>query len=270
MGAGINSLAGRMYVSFNTSMEGGDLYNRTPTQCTLRAGDANGAVAQSIDRVVVHGSGFTYAGPNHHLAAGEVVSLEVFHGTTLVGRVTNLFMNAVDFQSAVDNFHHGQPWFPAIFETFQGSSGNDVFIDNNFSNDLFGKGGNDTINGMGGDDFIDGGTGINHLHGGPGFDSFFFRTVHGIDIIDDFTTGVDSIELSRAAFGAGIGPVGPLAPGKIQFGVAAATHPGTRFFVQPDGDFYYDANGSGAGHAVLIGKFIHGHLPHAGDFDVIA
>ena len=55
-----------------------------------------------------------------------------------------------------------------------------------------------TINGLGGEDYIDGGPGTNHLHGGAGFDSFFFRTVHGIDIINAFTTGVDE-QYSAAA-----------------------------------------------------------------------
>ncbi|RYG87095.1 MAG: hypothetical protein EON59_08375 [Alphaproteobacteria bacterium] len=65
------------------------------------------------------------------------------------------------------------------------------------------RGGNDTINGAGGNDTIIGGTSYDTLTGGTGNDTFAFASAAEIgdrpgarDVITDFTTGQDKIDLS--------------------------------------------------------------------------
>ena len=105
-----------------------------------------------------------------------------------------------------------------MLERVSGTSGNDVLVGGQTSDHLDGKGGNDTIIGRGGDDTLVGGTGVDTLTGGAGADTFVFRTIDdsakGIsgyvnnvtlgwqsgqgqrDIITDFTSGTDKIDIS--------------------------------------------------------------------------
>ncbi len=71
-----------------------------------------------------------------------------------------------------------------------------------------GRGGNDRLDGGGGDDFLHGGAGDDLLRGGSGVDTFRFDDDSGgFDTIQDFSRGVDRLELDidettfRTAFG---------------------------------------------------------------------
>ncbi len=59
-------------------------------------------------------------------------------------------------------------------------------------------GGDDLVRGNGGRDFIDGGGGADVLFGGGGKDTFAFRNNSGDDIVRDFRSGKDVLDLSRA------------------------------------------------------------------------
>ena len=81
-----------------------------------------------------------------------------------------------------------------------GEADNDVLYGNQDSDALYGGVGNDTLYGGQGDDFIIGGAGADVLFGNLGIDTFqYFATsdspVGGSDLIADFTSGVDKIEL---------------------------------------------------------------------------
>ncbi len=76
---------------------------------------------------------------------------------------------------------------------------------------LYGGAGDDVINGGAGDDLIfggegndtiRGGTGDDTLRGGEGADVFEFFANQGVDVIQDFETGVDTIALDETTFGA--------------------------------------------------------------------
>ena len=81
-----------------------------------------------------------------------------------------------------------------------GGADNDVLYGNQDSDSLYGGAGGDALYGGQGDDFIIGGAGADVLFGNLGADTFqYFATsdspVGGSDLIADFTSGVDKIEL---------------------------------------------------------------------------
>ena len=75
--------------------------------------------------------------------------------------------------------------------TILGGGGNDV---------LSGGGGTDTISGGGGVDTISGGAGNDSLFGGAGADRFVFDHGTGHDLVGDFATGSDQLDLSAFGF----------------------------------------------------------------------
>jgi Ca2+-binding RTX toxin-like protein len=115
------------------------------------------------------------------------------------------------------------------------------------NNDLVGNAGNNVLIGLGGRD---------NLFGGAGADAFVFNmglnAATNVDHIQDYAVGTDRIRLDDAVF-KGIGaPNLTMNPGAFVSG-PAATAPGHRIVYNPgDGHLSYDADGSGAGAAILF------------------
>ncbi|MGR4893621.1 M10 family metallopeptidase C-terminal domain-containing protein, partial [Sphingopyxis sp. LARHCG72] len=93
----------------------------------------------------------------------------------------------------------------AFADTLTGGTGNDWLSGLGGADILYGGIGNDSLNGGEGDDRLDGGTGNDILDGGAGNDTlrggagndvFLFDMLRGSDIIADFRTGQDRIDLS--------------------------------------------------------------------------
>ncbi|MEI6642385.1 MAG: M10 family metallopeptidase [Novosphingobium sp.] len=131
----------------------------------------------------------------------------------------------------------------------QGGAGGDLIRGGLGTDTLEGGAGNDKLIGNAGDDRLIGGTGVDRLIGGAGRDTFVFdalpTSARERDVIGDFVSGSDHIELSRAAF-AGV------LPGELVLG-AVAEHPGDHLlYNQASGLLLYDADGSGVGAAVEI------------------
>ena len=135
-------------------------------------------------------------------------------------------------------------------DSFVGGSGNDSFV---------GNGGNDTLQGGGGNDRLAGGLGNDTLTGGAQNDTFVFDTalniLSNVDTINDFTSGVDKIELNRTAFASlTAGSLGAAA-----FAVAGSETSTTRIvYDSSTGALSFDLDGSGSGapamkFATLIG-----------------
>jgi len=82
---------------------------------------------------------------------------------------------------------------------------------NEYDNILSGLGGNDYINGWDGNDTLKGGAGNDYLIGGWGADNFVFEAKPGNDVIEDFQSGVDKIDLD--AFGISMAQVTASASG---------------------------------------------------------
>ena len=105
-------------------------------------------------------------------------------------------------------FADGTKWvkddITAILKVVRGTDANDNLGTVYESSELYGYGGNDTINGSSGNDILDGGAGNDYLRGGSGDDTYIFGKGYGIDTIYDnsglnvikFTDNVNPKDLS--------------------------------------------------------------------------
>ena len=105
-------------------------------------------------------------------------------------------------------FADGTKWvkddITAILKVVRGTDTNDNLGTVYESSELYGYGGNDTINGSSGNDILDGGAGNDYLCGGSGDDTYIFGKGYGIDTIYDnsglnvikFTDNVNPKDLS--------------------------------------------------------------------------
>jgi len=115
------------------------------------------------------------------------------------------------------------------------------------------------LSGQQGDDTIAGGGGMDSLYGGKGNDVFVFDTmpnIKNVDVIEDFTTGSDSISLDShvyAALGAG-----PLDPGAFQAAAqSTAAAAGIHIvFNTSTGALFYDPDGAGGAPAVQFATIL--------------
>ncbi|MHA3980922.1 right-handed parallel beta-helix repeat-containing protein [Halovulum sp. GXIMD14794] len=82
-------------------------------------------------------------------------------------------------------------------DRLNGRTGDDVLNGGEGDDVLRGTRGNDTLDGGDGNDIVDGGRGDDVMTGGAGSDTFKFRLSPGNDVITDFETGTDLIDLTR-------------------------------------------------------------------------
>ena len=126
-----------------------------------------------------------------------------------------------------------------------------VIIGNNAANQLNGAAGNDTLSGESGNDILNGGTGTNTLTGGTGNDIFRFASASHIDTITDYNVANDTIQLENAVFKA-LSATGTLAASRFRVGTKALDANDFVIYNNATGAMLYDADGNGAGAAVLI------------------
>lgn len=98
-------------------------------------------------------------------------------------------------------------------DTLYGNAGDDELLGGADNDQLFGGDDNDTLDGGSGNDSLygnigtdtlDGGAGNDFLRGGIYADTFVFEDGDGADIIDDFVTGEDTLQLDDAIWGGGL------------------------------------------------------------------
>ena len=87
--------------------------------------------------------------------------------------------------------------YGTVIENAIGSSERDYLVGNDVDNVLTGNAGDDVLVGNGGDDTLIGGEGADEMTGGEGADLF---VIEGNDIITDFASGEDTIDLSGYDF----------------------------------------------------------------------
>lgn len=120
----------------------------------------------------------------------------------------------------------------------------------------------DTLVGLGGNDTLNGGGGLDYLLGGAGADRFMVSNLtSGPDRILDFTSGEDRIVFDNAiAHTATVELVS--GPGSL----AATTANSTFLYNSTSGELFYDADGTGAGAAVLVELLNTGLTLNVSDF----
>lgn len=133
---------------------------------------------------------------------------------------------------------------------------------NAVGNAIYANNGVNTLNGGGGNDV---------LFGYGGADNFAFTTALGagnVDTIADFASGSDKIQLDDAVFAA-IGSPGALNANAFFAGTAAHDADDRIIYDSATGNLFYDADGNGAGAAVLFANLSTHPVIAASDFTVI-
>lgn len=160
------------------------------------------------------------------------------------------------------------------FERVRGSQSGDTIRGSAGSDALWGFGGADRIAGAGGNDTINGGAGIDSLTGGAGNDAFRFGAPSEFgDVITDFgaTTGNNDVfQFAVAAIGGGLA-AGALAPDRfLSRADNHAQDANDRFiFRTTDRTLWFDADGTGAGAAVMVADLQAGVVLSVADFALI-
>ena len=124
-----------------------------------------------------------------------------------------------------------------------------------------------TIAGTAGADTIAGGGGRDVLLGGAGADTFVMGTVAtgNVAVLADFVSGTDRIGLTSTAFNVGT----TLDAAEFVAGTAATTADQRVIYDAGTGQLFYDADGNGAGAAVLFAQVVPGTAITAASFDVV-
>jgi len=171
--------------------------------------------------------------------------------TELAGQGTDLLVASVTYslvpRPAIENL------------TLTGSALNGT--GNNLANLLLGNAVDNALKGGNGDDTIEGGAGRDKLTGGAGADLFRFLAPGGAgqdDRVLDMVSGVDRIEISRAAIDPGLSSglaLGSLAGQAGRFSVGGASGVQAQFTLLAGDKLYWDANGTGGGAGMLLVDF---------------
>ncbi|HKX94517.1 MAG TPA: calcium-binding protein, partial [Methylibium sp.] len=191
--------------------------------------------------------------------AGDVVTEAANAGTdtvnstlsyTLGTNVENLVLGGTAAINGTGN---------SLANRITGNAGNNV---------LNGGSGNDTLGGGGGNDTLVGGAGNDMLTGGAGGDTFRFASAlnagTNVDHMADFNAVDDRIQLENAVFTA-LGATGALAAAAFTTGTAAGDASDRVIYDSVGGRLFYDADGSGAGAAVLFATVTAGTTVTAAD-----
>ena len=144
-------------------------------------------------------------------------------------------------------------------ENVTGSQFNDTLTGSTLANRLEGGAGNDTLNGDAGNDVLVGGLGTDTLNGGAGLDTIVFDVLGAgnNDTVNGFVVADDTIQLNQSVFTALTGAAGStLSAANLRVGAAAVDADDYIVFNTANGQLSYDADGSGAGAAVLVATLV--------------
>lgn len=160
------------------------------------------------------------------------------------------------------------------FERVLGSAFADVLRGDSASNVLVGNAGADALDGADGADLLRGATGVDTLTGGLGNDTFRFNNLAECDdLITDFRNVAgdnDRFQIIAAEFGGGLA-AGTLAANQFRSRADnLAQDADDRFvFRTTDRTLWFDADGTGAGAALMVADLQAGATMSAADFQLI-
>jgi Ca2+-binding RTX toxin-like protein len=130
---------------------------------------------------------------------------------------------------------------------FNGYYGDDMITGGSGADWLDGHGDNDTIDGGGGNDVIIGNVGYDTLTGGEGADTFLYYSAwDGDDIITDFESGKDKIDLTALGLTAAADAADPGSGDPIGDGFVFLSADSKQLFVDLNG------GGEGGGDDILL------------------
>jgi serralysin len=254
--AGANVLSGGGGSDILLGLGGNDiLVGNADAASTLQGGTGDDwyfvfRTGDSLVELAGEGSDRLLAGVNYILSAGQAIET----------------LSTLDGAGAVAIDLGGNELDQAII----GNAGANVLSGGGGSDTLLGLGGNDTLYGGDGDDQLAGGLGADTLDGGAGADLLVFSDALGggnVDSVAGFTSGQDRLLLENDVF-AGLG-TGGLAVGAFAAGTAAADADDRIVYNSTTGSLWFDADGNGAGAAVLFATFTPGATLAAADIVVV-
>ena len=153
-----------------------------------------------------------------------------------------------------------------------GNSLGNTITGNALNNTLIGAGGNDVVFGAAGDDRLHGSAGTDRLVGGIGKDVFVFDTAPNAatnrDAIVDFSHVDDSFHLDNAVF-TRLPLSSTLNANFFRAGPAALDADDYVVYNRLNGALYYDADGNGAGAAIMFAVLLNKPMLTNADFGVI-
>lgn len=206
------------------------------------------------------------------------------YGMLVPDNVERLILTGLEDLGAVGNALDNVMYGNAGSNVLDGREGNDT-IDGGLGNDrldgdegddrLYGAAGNDTLHGDAGNDLLDGGAGDdvlvggwgkNNLVGGQGRDTFVLDLVQpsrpyllprdfvARDVIRDFSSGEDQLQLSPDVFKAFAGATAGSHPdaAALCLGTRAVTADQHLVYDKATGHLFYDGDGAGGMAQVLV------------------
>ncbi len=253
---GDNLIIGNAVNNILFGIEGDDVIYGIGGANTLLGGDGNDTLYSGTDNDVLGGG-----------AGDDTYYIDAFDSVIeYAGGGSDTVVTSLASYTLTDNIENGV--LSAGGVTLSGNALDNSLTGNDAFNVLFGGDGNDTLSGGGGEDLLVGGTGDDVLTGGTGGDVFWwFETAGFGDIITDFTSGADDLQFSAAAVLQAVG--GVLVEGVNFFSSTnpvATTANASFLWDSDDTALYYDADGNGAGEAVLVADMQDGAVVTVDDF----
>ncbi len=257
--AGANALYGEVGDDMLVGADGNDTLDGGDGQDRLEGGagndSLNGGLGQDAllggdgtDRLLGgDGDDLLDGGQGADTLSGGMGSDTATYADASIGAIADLAAPAQNAGAAAgDSFSSVENLVGSGFaDTLRGNQVANLLAGGAGDDGLFGAAGVDTLRGEAGNDVLDGGAGKDLLTGGADDDVFWFTSVaEAGDTIRDFVSGQDRIALSAAGFG--------FDPATLDFVAGTAPTSTDATLLYANGQLQYDADGSGAGKAVLV------------------
>jgi Ca2+-binding RTX toxin-like protein len=152
-------------------------------------------------------------------------------------------------------------------------SSNAAGTDNDADNRITAGAGKNTLFGGAGNDYLEGGNGSDVMNGGAGVDTFVLNAPKfGVDILSDFTTGIDKISIAANLYGGGLVAGEALMNNQLLIGTGSRTTTEAQRFIYKNttGELFFDGDGNlGQFSAQKIATFSNFSALSTSDFLVI-